>query len=413
MKKRPPQKSTPNTAAQRDTRIGAPPAARTGGGHGWGPRWHAGRFRTALFLLVAAVGLVWVFGITGGPLSHWMLRDGYVATRATVTKAPFWADALDTRKDADEGVAGWYVEMTMRGLPYSVPVALGDFDPDRNQFDAKSPPDARRFAEGSVHPVWFYEDNHRKQPETVSLLQSSPVLVMSRAAFPRFPTFLEAVDSASELLVFPAILLALGFLFLLLSVWGKRGGSTAGSTFGARLVPFLFCLLVAGGAVMVNLDHPLAHRGEDFTAESIEIVRAPVASDRLTQFGGYRLLWRTWQVEARLNKPGSNVFLIDVDGIDPRRATWASRHSPEFAAFQLGNVLPVWRAGYQTTMLDTAGSYKPVLPWDAFLSRDRWPDKYTYQNFIADNPAAVRCIALALALALILIVPLGGRRVAS
>ncbi len=105
------------------------------------------------------------------------------------------------------------------------------------------------------------------------------------------------------------------------------------------------------------------------------------------------------------------MFTIDVDGLDPRRAPWASRHSPDFSVFQPGNKLAVWQSDFHRTTLDNLGSVKPVIYWETFLSRERWPEKYTPRDYVKDNPIATMIIAIALLFALIALLPLGGQRV--
>jgi hypothetical protein len=295
-------------------------------------------------------------------------------------------------------------------------VALADFDPDKNSVDQKVVPEASRYAVGSVLPVWFYADNKKKQPETVSLLQGVPVLLLSRAAFSGFPSLGEAMENSKELLIVPGLLLSLAVLFLVASFVGKRGGNTAGPAMATRL-PFVFGALVAAGAVyLVNNEHPLAGEEHLYTPAEIEITRAPMPVDQLTFYSGYRVLWRTWQVQARLvtsTPPAASTpqeFTIDVDGLDPHRTPWASRHSPDFAVFQPGSKLPVWKSTFHGSSLDNLGSMKPVIFWQTFLSRERWPNRYTTQDFIKDNPVPVVVILGALVLALIWLVPLGGRR---
>ena len=55
---------------------------------------------------------------------------------------------------------------------------------------------------------------------------------------------------------------------------------------------------------------------------------------------------------------------------------------------------------------------EPTIPWESFLSRERWPEKYTPKDFVKDNLVATMVIAIALLLAVIWLLPLGGRRVA-
>ena len=381
------------------------------GGHGWGARWHAGRFRMALWLAVVAVGVMLAVAQESGPLAQWLFRDGYVATRATVVKARYWADALEAKPQTDEAIAGWHIDLRVGDHPFALAVALSDFDPDKNYFDQKYSPDKNRFAEGSVHPVWFYADNKLKQPETVALLQSPPALLISRAASARFPAFSEAIENSIEFLIAPALLLAIAAIYLLLSLVGKKGGDTAGSPLATRLTTAIVACLVAGGAYLVNNEHPLAVHEEQYVPAEIEITRAPFADDKLTYFRGVRVLWRTWQVEAKLTAPGAQMFTIDVDGLDPRRAPWASRHSPDFSVFQPGNKLAVWQSDFHRTTLDNLGSVKPVIYWETFLSRERWPEKYTPRDYVKDNPIATMIIAIALLFALIALLPLGGQRV--
>lgn len=382
-------------------------------GHGWGFRWHAGHFRTALWMIVAAIGIVITFGQQSSALAQWWLRDGYVATRATIVKAPFWADALEpksTNPDYADVYAGWHIELRVGEHPFTLAVALADFDPEKNHTDQKIVPDANRFAAGSVHPVWFYDNNKKKQPETVALMDRPPALLISRAAFGRFPNLMEAAENSVELLIAPAILLSLAVFYLLFSFWGKQGGNTAGAPLSSRAGPAFFALLVAGGAYLINNEHPLAGRAEEYTPAEIEITRAPLPVDQLTYYSGYRVVWRTWQVQAKLTTPGAQEFTIDVDGLDPRRTTWASRHSPDFSVFQPGAKLAVWQSGFHSSNLNHLGSQKPVIYWETFLSRERWPEKYTPRDFVKDSPVAVAIMLVAIALALVWLIPLGGRR---
>ena len=381
------------------------------GTHGWGFRWHGGRFRMALWLAVVAIGIVLTFAQESGALAQWFLRDGYVATRATVVKAPYWADALEATSQTDDAFAGWHIDLRVSDYPFTLAVALSDFDPDKHYLDQKSIPDANRFTLGSIHPVWFYADNKLKQPETVALLQSTPALLISRAAFSRFPTLNEALENSIELLIAPVLLLSLSAIFLVLSFVGKRGGDTAGSSLAARMTTAVVACLVAGGAIFVNHNHPLAIHEDQYVPAEIEITRAPFAEDKLTTYRGYHVLWRTWQVEAKLTAPGAQIFTIDVDGLDPRRVPWASRHSPDFLALQPGSKLAVWQSNIHRTTLDNPGSVKPVIYWETFLSRERWPEKYTPRDFVNDNPIATMIGTIALGIALIALLPLGGQRV--
>ncbi len=382
-------------------------------GHGLGFRWHAGHFRVALWMIVAAIGIVITFGQQSSALAQLWLADGYVATRATIVKAPFWADALEpksTNPDYVDVNAGWHVELRVGEHPFTLAVALADFDPNNNYTDQKNVPDANRFAAGSVHPVWFYENNRKKQPETVALLERPPALVISRAAFGRFPSLMEAAENSVELLIAPGIFLSFAVLYLIAAFWGKLGGNTAGATIGSRAGPAFFALLVAGGTYFVNNDHPLARDNEQYSPTEIEITREPYPVDQLTYYSGYRVLWRTWRVEAKLTAPDAKEFVIDVDGLDPHRTTWASRHSPDFTAFKPGTKMPVWQSSFHGSNLNNLGSQKQTLYWETFMSRERWPQKYTWQDFIKDSPVAMAVIGVALALALVWLIPLGGRR---
>ena len=404
---------------QKPPRDGAKPAQRQAASaqastqmqpEGWGFRWHAGHFRTSLWLAVAAIGIVLTFGQSNGALEQWFLRDAYVATRATIVKAPYWADALDPQPDVNGAIAGWHIELRVGEYPFTLAVALSDFDPDKNNTDQKIVPDANRFAIGTVHPVWFYADNKMKQPETVALLQSTPALLISRAAFSRFPTLDEAIENSIELLIAPVIMLSIAAFYLVFSFVGKRGGNTAGAPLSGRLTSAFVMCLVAGGAYFVNNEHPLAAREEQYVPGEIEITRAPFPEDKLTNFSGYRVLWRAWRVEAKLTAPGAQVFTIDVDGLDPRRTTWASRHSPDFSALQPGTKLAVWQSNVHRSTLNNLGSMKQTIYWETFLSRERWPEKYTPRDFVKDNPVATMVIATALMLAVVWLLPLGGRR---
>ena len=409
------QKTTRTSAQQQTRHVGTPQTGpqRAVKVNGWGLRWHAGHFRTALWLAVAAIGIICTFGQQSGALAQWFLRDAYVATRATVVKAPFWADALEPKpanSDYSDAIAGWHIELRVGDYPFTLAVALADFDPDKNSTDQKIVPDAARFAVGSVHPVWFYANNRLKQPETVALLESPPSLLISRAAFGRFPSLMEAIENSVEVLIAPAIMLSLAAIFLVLAFFGKQGGETAGAPLGRRLMPAFFAMLIAGGAYLVNNEHPLAVHDDQYVPAEIEITRGPVPSDTLTYYRGYRVLWRTWQVQARtVGGPGQS-FTIDADGLDPRRAPWASRHSPDFSALQPGTKLAVWQSNMHSTTLGYLGSMNPVIQWETFLSRERWPEKYTPRDFVRDGPIATMVIAFALLLALVWLLPLGGRR---
>ena len=400
-----------DTRAPRQTVAAAALSLAQTGVHGWGFRWHAGRFRMALWLAVVAIGIMLTAGQESGALAQWLLRDGYVATRATVVKAPYWADVLEAKSQTDEANVGWHVELRVADYPFTLAVALSDFDPEKNHLEQNSIPDANRFATGSIHPVWFYADNKLKQPETVSLLQSPPALLISRAAFPRFPSLNEALENSIELLIAPVLLLSFAIIFLVLSFVGKRGGDTAGLPLASRLTTAFVACLIASGVYLVNNEHPLAAYEHQYVPAEIEITRAPIADDKLTYFRGYRVLWRTWQVEAKLTAPGAQIFTIDVDGLDPRRAPWVSRHSPDFSVFQPGNKLAVWQSNFHRSTIENLGSVKPVIYWETFLSRERWPEKYMPRDFVKDNPIATMVIAIALLFALITLLPLGGRRV--
>ncbi len=379
---------------------------------GWGVRWHAGHFRTALWLTVAAIGFTFAFVLNNGATAQWFLRDGYVATRGTVVKAPYWADALEPQPPGEDAFAGWHIELRVGDYPFTVAVALADFDPDKNYFDQKAAPDANRFAAGSVHPVWFYADNKRKQPETVAFFQSAPALVIGRAAFPRFPSLAEAIENNIETVAVPVVILALAAIYLLFAFVGKRGGDTAGLTPVARMGRAALAMVAAGLVYLISNDHPLAVFEDRYIPAEIEITRAPFSYDRMTYYNGYRTLWRTWQTEAKLVASNAKIFTIDIDGLDPRRTSWASRHSPDVAALQPGARLAVWQSNWHGSGLDHLGSSKPVIQWDTFLSRERWPGKYTWRDFIKDSPVASVAIATALMMALVWLLPLGGRRVA-
>jgi hypothetical protein len=407
------KQKTPRSTVKQGSRQAASPqpgVQRPATVNDYGFRWHAGRFRVALWMTVVAFAIVLTFGQQSGALAQWYLRDGYVATRANIVKAPYWADALAPKMDGNDAVAGWYIDLRVGEYPFMLPMALTDFDPDKNYQDQKIVPDANRFAVGSEHRVWFYADNKKKQPETVGLLNSTPALVISRTAFSRFPTLQDALEESTDLLIAPGILLSLAAFYLLLSLYGKRGGDTAGSTLVARLPAVFAACLVGGGAYLVNNEHPLVVHEEQYVPAEIEITRGPQPDDQLTYYAGYRVLWRTWQVQARLAGGASPEFTIDVDGLDPRRQPWASRHSPDFAAFQPGTKIPVWQSNFYSSTLNNLGSMKPVVNWDTFLSRERWPNKYTWRDFIKDNPIAAVVVATAGLLALIWLVPLGGKR---
>ena len=233
----------------------------------------------ALWLAVVAVGVMLAVAQESGPLAQWLFRDGYVATRATVVKARYWADALEAKPQTDEAIAGWHIDLRVGDRPFALAVALSDFDPDKNYFDQKYSPDKNRFAEGSVHPVWFYADNKLKQPETVALLQSPPALLISRAASARFPAFSEAIENSIEFLIAPALLLAIAAIYLLLSLVGKKGGDTAGSPLATRLTTAIVACLVAGGAYLVNNEHPLAVHDRSSTAARSSTRTVAVARD--------------------------------------------------------------------------------------------------------------------------------------
>ncbi len=408
------KQKSPRTTAQQSRRQAASPQSgpqRVAEINNWGFRWHAGRFRVALWMTVVAFAIVLTFGQQSGAFAQWYLRDGYVATRASIVKAPYWADALAPKDQSSDAIAGWHIDLRVGEYPFTLPMALTDFDPDKNYLDQKLVPDANRFAVGSEHRVWFYADNKKKQPETVGLLTSTPALVISRTAFPRFPTLQDALEESTELLIAPVILLSLAMIYLVLSFFGKRGGDTAGQTLAARLPAVFAVALVAGGTYLVNNEHPLAGDEGRYVPAEIEITRGPQPDDKLTYYAGYRVLWRTWQVQARLTGGNGQEFTIDVDGLDPHRQPWASRHSPDFSAFQPGTKMAVWQNTFHSSTLEQLGSMKPTIYWETFLSRERWPDKYTWRNFIKDSPIAVVVIAAAGLLALIWLVPLGGRRV--
>lgn len=395
--------ASPQTGPQREAKVNT-----------WGLRWHAGNFRMALTLMALAAVVLIGFGQNTGALAQWYLRDGFVATRATVVKAPFWADALEAKTDDHTGIAGWHIELRVGDYPFTLPVSLADFDPDKISTDQKRPPDAQRYAVGSVHPVWLYADHRKKQPETVALLNSTPPLLYSRAAFKRFPSLSEAAEDSMELLIAPVLLLCVAEAYLLFSFFGKRGGDTAGPTLVGRLPVVFFIGTIAFITYLVSSEHPLDSSPERYIPAEIEILSGPFPSDKLTIYRDYRVLWRTWQVHARLTgKTTSPVFTIDVDGLDPHRVPWASRHSPDVAALQPGTKLAVWENTYHSATLQNLGSDKPIIYWETFLSRERWPDKYTWRNFVQDNPVAVVLLAGEALLLLIWLMPLGGKVVES
>lgn len=78
--------------------------------------------------------------------------------------------------------------------------------------------------------------------------------------------------------------------------------------------------------------------------------------------------------------------------------------------FQPGTKMAVWQSNFHSSTLNNLGSLKPTIPWDSFLSRERWPEKYTFRDFVKDNTAATIVIALTLLMAVIWLLPLGGRR---
>lgn len=383
--------------------VAQPPVSR--GGIGW--RWHPARFRVALCWVVAAIGFTAIFGQSTA-LVMWFLRDAYVATRAEIVKAPYWADALDKQPDPNGAIAGWHVELTVSGKPFALAVALADFDPGGNHVQEKSPPDAARFALGTTHPAWFMDDQRKISARSVSLISEPPSLLISRNAFPRPPSLAEAAEASTDVLGVSAAMLAIAAVYLLLAFVGRREG-VADQRRTSRWTAAGAMVLIAGGTYFIGSDHPLAH-DESYLPAEIEIVRAPFASDQLTHFRGYRALWRTWRVEARMVNPDGPVFVIDVDGLDPHRVPWASRHSPDFDAFKPGTRLPVWQSKFHSSALEGTVSSKPLLYWEAFLSRERWPEKYTLRHFVSDAPQASMVIAMCIALALVCLIPPGGGR---
>ena len=172
----------------------------------------------------------------------------------------------------------------------------------------------------------------------------------------------------------------------------------------------MFAFAAAGAAWFVNSEHPLASTNDQYTPAQIEITREPFPNDKLTNYRGYRVLWRTWQVEAKLDAPGGPGFTIDVDGLDPHRVPWASRHSPDFSAFKPGIKMPVWQSSYRSADLKGVVTSKLEVQWDTFLSRERWPEKYTLRDFIKDNTIPDMIIVICIALGMVWLVPLGGRR---
>ncbi|MBL8512772.1 MAG: hypothetical protein JNJ55_02180, partial [Betaproteobacteria bacterium] len=317
--------------------VAAQPASR--GGIGW--RWHPARFRMALWLVVAAIGLAATFGQSSA-LVMWFLRDAYVATRATVVKAPYWADALSKEADPYGSVAGWYVDLQVADKPFTLAVAMSDFDPGKNSADKNQPPSPGRFSVGNVHPVWFMVDQQRIAARTVSLISEPPPLLISRAEFPHFPTLDEAIAESTAALTLSAALLVIAVPYLILAFVGRRNDITPADAATRASVAFV-ALLIAAGIFMLNREHPLAANTEQYVPAEIEIVTLPFAVDQLTHYSGYRVVWRTWRVEARLVNPDGPAFFIDVDGLDPRRVTWASRHSPDFDAFKPGTRMKVWQ----------------------------------------------------------------------
>jgi hypothetical protein len=383
--------------------VVAQPAARAG--IGW--RWHPARFRVALCWVVAAIGFTALVG-QHTALVMWFLRDAYVATRAEVVKAPYWADALDKQADLDGAIAGWHVDLAVSGKPFAIAVALADLDPGGNYVQEKSPPDAARFALGTTHPVWFMEDQTKIPARAVSLISEPPSLLVGRSAFPRLPSLAEAAEASTELLVVAGAMLAIAAVYLLLAYVGRREG-VADQGRASRWAFASVMVLIAAGTSLIARDHPLAH-DESYSPAEIEIVRAPFASDQLTHFRGYRVLWRTWRVEARLVNPDGPAFFIDADGLDPHRVPWASRHSPDIDAFKPGTRMPVWQSKFHSSALEGTVLSKPELYWEAFLSRERWPEKYTMRNFFNDSPQTSMFIATCIALALVCLMPLGGGR---
>jgi hypothetical protein len=408
MKPEPPRAGAPKQRRHiASPRVGPQRAAKI---NAWGLRWHPGNFRRALTYLVLAAGVLLTFGQTYGGLPYWYYRDGYVATRATVVKAPFWADAIEPNAQDGGGNAGWHIELRVGDYPFALAVSLADFDPDKNSMDKKIVPDAKRHAVGSVHPVWFYANNKKMQPQTVALRERPPALVYSRATFRSFPNLREALEDSVELLIAPAALLFVAAVYLLRSFFGKPGGDAAREQARPRIVPAGIAALVAVCAWQVNSDHPLAAHADNYVPAELEIVRAPFAEDKLTEYDDYRVLWRTWNVEARLTgKSAKDVFTIDVAGLDPRRAAWASRHSPDFSALQAGARLAVWQDTFHNFALENLGSQKPTLFWGTFLSRERWPEKYTWRHFLQDAPVATVVVAMAVLMMVVWLVPLGFR----
>ncbi len=383
------------------------PANAIDAGLGW--RWHPARFRTALGLLIVALGFVFTFG-QSSPLVMWALRDAYLATRAEVVKAPYWADALDKQPDPAGAIAGWNVDLKIPGYPFSLAVALADLDPDRNATQQAKPPDAARYAVGTRHPVWFLADQHRIAARTVSLISEPPPLLIGRAAFPRLPSLIDAMDASEELLIVLAVLGSIGLLFLILAFVGRRAGAKTDWSWSSRIGLSAVVTMIGGGVYLLNNDHPLAVSEEQYAPAEIEISTTPFAVDQLVHYRGYRVVWRTWRVEARLVNPDGPSFFIDVDGLDPHRVPWASRHSPDLDALKSGTRIPVWQSRFHSSPLEGANLSKPQLYWETFLSRERWPQKYTWHHFISDAPQACAFVVTCLALLLVILIPLGKGR---
>jgi hypothetical protein len=362
------------------------------------------RLRAGLLLWLLAAGFTITFGFTTPSISAWLLKDGYVATRATIVTAPFWAERIGPKNTYDDAVAGWHMEIKITGHDFALPVALADFDPDGNYFEETRKPDPARFAVGKTIPVWFFAAPVYKTAQTVSLLDSAPPMVLNRAVFTQAPSLNDALHDSIGLLVVPMVLGTIGVGFFIAVPLG-RSADAADSPFARRAMWAFGLGCVAYFVYLISNDHPLADRANDFEAAEVEVLDTPRGTDSLTNVYGYRLLWRTWRVPVKI-LPDGPIVLSDVDGLDPRRSAWANRFLPDGAVFAPGTRLPVWRATSQAWLYENT-SGDNIVPWHALLSRERWPEKYTWRHFVADNPSATAGIATLLAAALLVLIPLG------
>lgn len=373
-------------------------------------RYRPGRLRFGLLVLGIGLSFFWAvwWHLTG--TLQWRLQDDYIATRITVTKAPYWADAQGP-PDEDGAIAGWHIEARVGEYPFTVPMALADFDPDGIHTERKREPDSTRFAIGSKHPVWFYANGSALKPETIAYAAQAPTLIHNRVVYQRFPTFTEAVGESKVLiLMLAAPIIAIGLFNVALAFARPRTREHASDgTLAVRIQLAVLFLLAALGTIYLANSHPLQGRDSWYIDNDFKVAGEPFPVDSLTMFAGVRIVWREWYVSGELAAYPGNIVAVPVDSVIAHRQPWSSRLSPDLSELKPGASMPVWLDKSSEFMLK-GGSGTLAKPqrvqWDVVLSRERWPDKYTWRDFVREHPQVTAFSLSALLLALICLVPM-------